>query len=614
MLTLPGKNDFRLGFQIIRITVLLGILSTGLPFFSYGQQETVYTFEPLVVTASRIPSGFYSTNRNVVIIGEEEIENSTVASVADLLESCASIDIRKRGPFGVQSDVSLRRGTFEQTLILIDGTKINNPQTGHHNLNLPLELEDIERIEILKGPASRLYGPNAFSGVINIITKKAETQNLKIKATTGYYGLMEGNISFSQPLGVSLNRISISGRRSDGYRHNTDFSIWNLFLRSHLNTETVDGDISFGYKDKEFGANSFYSELYPNEREHIRMAFIKGGINLNKTEADCYWKRLEDDFSLDPEIQKNHHITNTYGLELKSTVSSPIGSSAMGLEWGKEEMKSSNLDEHSRVKGGFFIEHKLPTIKKTTVIFGSALYYYSSLDWLFYPGFDIGLKLNKNIHLYASAEKSFRAPSYTELYYNTPANEGNPELTPEEALAYETGIRMIRTNFLVNFNAFIRKENNIIDWVRSDSTEPWRASNTGEASTKGLEIDATFKPVMRRYKGFPIPYINLEYTLLGIRKGENLLQSKYLLTHPQHKFTLDVNYELSNSLKQNWEGSYEVRSESKNVFILDTGISWETKYAKLFVEVYNLLNTEYTQAGWIPMPGRWARTGIKLSL
>jgi len=594
------------------------ILLVLLPLISlWPIQSQLYTMEPLIVTASKIPTTLLGTSRNILVIEKEEIRNSPAGGVADLLKYISGVEINERGPEGIQSDVSVAGGTFEQNLILIDGIRVNDPQTAHHNLDLPIQLEDIERIEILKGPGTRLYGAGAFAGVINIITKKGETKNLKIKALTGDYKLLEGNISFSSPLGISYNYLSISGKRSDGYRHNTDFDIWNIFFKSTVEYMKTKGDISLGYNDKDFGASYFYSDIYPNQREHTKTAFLKGSIDFEKSNLSFYWKRHKDDYILDyedPGYYRNDHTTHIYGITLQSEISTRAGVTSAGLEWGGDKIRSTNLGNYSRTKSQFFFEHKLPTVKNVCIVFGSSLIYYSDWDWYFYPGVDIGFKLNNRTYLYASIERAFRIPSYTELYLDSPANVGNPNLTPERALSFETGIKMVRGSILTNINVFIRDEKNVIDWVRATSSDPWTATNAGEVTVKGLDVNITFKSIARMYKKIPIPSINLGYTFFKLDKTESPLQSKYLLNHPEHKFTLSVDYDLSSSLKQVWKARYEILPDREKHLILDTSVSLEIKNSEFFIDVTNLLNTEYNEAEWIPMPGRWAKAGIRLEI
>jgi vitamin B12 transporter len=596
-----------------RIILLILTLAILLP----AQQSRLYIMEPLIVTASKIPTTLLGTNRDVIVIEKEEIESSPASGVADLLKYTSGIEINERGPEGILSDISISGGTFEQSLILIDGVKVNDPQTAHHNLNIPIQLEDIERIEILKGPGARIYGGGAFAGVINIITKKGETKDLKIKALAGDYKLLEGNLSVSKPFGISSNYFSVSGKRSDGYRYNTDFDVWNAFFKSAIDHRKIKGEISLGYNDKDFGASYFYSDIYPNQREHTRTAFLKSSLDFGKANLSLYWRRHKDDYILDyedPNFYRNLHTTSSYGLALQSAISSAVGSTVAGLALGQEKINSERLGNHSRDKLRFFFEHKFPTVKNVCIVFGSSLFYYSDWDWYFYPGVDIGFKIDNQTYLYASIERAFRIPSYTELYLEGPANVGNSNLTPERALSFETGIKMVRGSILTNINAFFREEKNIIDWVRETSSDPWRAENSGEVTVKGLDVNITFKSVARMYKKIPIPSINLGYTFLNLSREENSLQSKYLLGNPEHKFTLSADYDLSRSLKQVWKGRYEIFPDSEKHLILDTSVSLEIKNAEIFIDVTNLLNADYTQAEWIPMPGRWAKAGIRVDI
>jgi vitamin B12 transporter len=582
----------------------------------WSLQSRIYTMEPLIVTG-KMPATLLGASRNILVIETKEIINSPASGVADLFKYISGVTINERGPGGVQADVSVRGGTFEQTLILIDGIRVNDPQTAHHNLDIPVQLEDIDRIEILKGPASRLYGSGAYAGVINIITKKEETKSFKLKALTGNYGLLDGNLFLSQPFGFSYNSFSVSGKHSDGYRHNTDFDMWNVFFNSAINYRKVKGKFSLGYNDKDFGAGYFYSDIYPNQREHTKTVFLRGSVNVGKTGLTLHAKSHRDNFVLDyenPDFYRNEHTAYSYGSVLRSSFFSVAGFTSGGLEFGGDKIISTNLGDHSRMRARFFFEHSLPEISKVDVSLGSSLSYYSDWDWYFNPGIDIGYSFSKRTCLYVSIEKGLRIPSYTELYLVSPVNIGNRNLIPESALSFETGIRAARGSILTNISAFIRNQKNTIDWLRESEIEPWGAENAGGVTVKGLDFNVTFKSIARMYKRIPVPGINLGYTFLSLDRDESSLQSKYLLGYPEHKFTLSVDYDLTSSLKQVWKARYEILPDSEKCLILDTSVSLEIKNAEIFVDVTNLLNTEYTQAGWIPMPGRWVKAGIRLDI
>jgi vitamin B12 transporter len=299
---------------------------------------------------------------------------------------------------------------------------------------------------------------------------------------------------------------------------------------------------------------------------------------------------------------------------LQSSCSHIAGITAGGLELEQEKNRSLSLGDHSRKKSRLFFEHKLPIVKNITVTFGSSLFYYSDWDWHLYPGIDIGLKLNNQVHLYSSVERAFRVPSYTELYINSPANIGNPELQPERGTSFEAGLKFIKGSILTDINTFIRKEKNKIDWTRTNPSEPWSATNVRNITVKGLDVTTTFKSIARMYKNLPIPGITIGYTFLRISKPESFLQYKYLNIYPEHKLSFSLDYDLSKNIKQVWKGRYEISQNSDENFILDTSVFLEFKNSELFIDITNLLNKDYTQAEWIPMPGRWAKAGIRVEL
>ena len=141
---------------------------------------TDQVLDEVVVSSEKINLPFSKKFRTIKIITNEEIINSPATNLSDLLQEISGIDIRRRGVGGAQGDLYIRGGGFDQTLVLIDGMKMDDIQTGHHTLNMILPLHLIERIEIIKGPAARIFGQNAFSGAINLVTKHFKSQNADI--------------------------------------------------------------------------------------------------------------------------------------------------------------------------------------------------------------------------------------------------------------------------------------------------------------------------------------------------------------------------------------------------------------------------------------------------
>ncbi|MGC8745546.1 MAG: TonB-dependent receptor, partial [Candidatus Saccharicenans sp.] len=210
--------------------------------------------ENILVTASVLPSFKAETARSVAVITREEIKNLPVSTVEELLKYVLGFDLQQRGAEGIQADATIRGGTFEQTLVLIDGFKVNDPQTGHNSLNLPLSVDDVDRVEILRGPGSRLFGPNAFSGMINIVTRKVDKEALGL-------GLKYGQHSYQETWLRALNKVanfqactSLSSRKSSGYLENTDFEQINFYHRMQLDFRSGYSVFQFGFSEKAFGA------------------------------------------------------------------------------------------------------------------------------------------------------------------------------------------------------------------------------------------------------------------------------------------------------------------------------------------------------------------------
>jgi iron complex outermembrane receptor protein len=586
---------------------------------AHAQDQPIHSLEEIVVTASRIPITFSDIPRSTIVIARRDIQTAPVHSVQGLLEYALGVDERQRGPFGVQADVRVRGGTNEQTLNLEDGIRVSDPQTGHHNLDLPFALDDIERIEILKGHGSSLYGPNAFGGVINIITRKTRENAANLEVTVGDYRSSGVCMSLSYPLGTSGHHLSLSKKGSAGYRDNSDFDISTVSYSSSIQVGSGEVGLCLGYMDKEFGANGFYSESFPHQWEETKTSFLSARLRLEGDgltfSPKLYWREHKDHFVLDrenPEWYQNRHTTRTQGIEFQSAIRSRIGVTAFGVEAGREEIESTNLGNHARTKGGIFFEHRLVLGEWLLLALG-AFGSYSDWGWKIWPGIDLGFQLSDAIRPYGSVGHSFRVPTYTELYYSSPANKGSPGLRPEEAWTYEVGLNWRKGILAGNLAVFRREGRDLIDWVRAESIDPWEARNIARVNTNGLEI--SLRSDLGGLKGhFPVSAIHAGYAFLDSEKRTRNFESKYVLEHLKHQLIVGLEYDLPHQLKQNWKIRYEGRSGYDGHVLADTRISYRYTRVEFFVEATNLFDLTYVEAGWVPMPGRWVMAALKLNL
>ncbi|MEI7812085.1 MAG: TonB-dependent receptor [Ignavibacteria bacterium] len=581
------------------------------------EQETIYTDE-ITITATKIPVSLSETPRSIIVLSPEEIKRAPVQNLQDLLSYYSGVDVKKRGPEGVQADISIRGGSFEQTLFLLDGIRISDSQTGHNNLNIPVNLEDVDRIEILKGQASGIYGPNALSGVINIITKKDWARNLSMNLSGGDFGYYRAGASIAYPIGDLSNRFSFSKAYSDGYRHNTSFSNTTFAYNSALRFNYGTAQISAGYNDKRFGANGFYSDKYPDQWERIKTLFVTSSARCNlgmlSINPKLYWRRNRDNYLLDytrPDFYNNLHITNSYGIELQSVLETSTGSIMFGGEYGRDEIESNNLGNHERSKGGLSGEYILSAIKDLKIVAAAFAYNYDNFGWKFWPGIDAGYKLTQKLHIYSSIGKSFRVPNFTELYYNSPVQKGNVMLQPEEAVSVEAGLNYTASVISGSLAVFNRSGNNFIDWVRESSDKSWFSANIADITTKGFEAGISLHQDF--FSITPINSLSLNYTFIESDMTRGTYQSKYILDHLKHQVVLNISHNMPVNMIMTWVMKYESRFNQNEYFIADAKLSLPYKSLSLFIEASNLFDKHYAGTSGIPMPGRWVMGGLNLN-
>ncbi|MCX7798137.1 MAG: TonB-dependent receptor [Melioribacter sp.] len=583
-------------------------------------QEKEYKLDEIIVTTNRTPITFSNLSRTVTVLSYNEIKHLPVTNVQDLLQYVNAVDLKVRGVEGVQADAGIRGGTFEQTLILIDGIKVSDSQTGHHNLNLPITIDNIERIEILKGHGSRIFGPNAFAGAVNIITKKSRDKSLSISAIGGQHNLYEISFYSSYPILTSGNNVSFSKRKSDGYRDNTNFDITTFSIGQNISINKNVVNLYFGYIDKKFGAYNFYSDLFPNQWERTITKILNVSAELGNSDFNLipkiYWRRNDDDYILDktrPNWYHNIHKTNSYGLEIQSSLKTSIGTTSLGSEINKDEIESTNLGNHNRTKGGFFVEHLYDKLENFTFSAGVYVYNYSNIGWKFWPGIDACYKITPLSKIFASYGKAFRIPTFTELYYKSPANMGNPNLKHEETTNYEIGFSTIHRSYFAEVSLFYKNGYNIIDWGRISKGEPWRVDNISNVKTYGTELNIQIFP-KQVFSELPVNKIEFNYTYLTMNRTTGKYESKYLLDHLKHHLLINVNHNLPFNIDLSWFFRFEKRINFDSFFIVDSQLNYKIKKLSFFMRATNLFNKSYSDFTGVPLPGRWITAGVKYNL
>ncbi len=606
--------------------ILLLISSAGLQ----AQQDTTIVLNEVSITGNRITIPFNEASRNTNVIERKQIDISPVQSLPEVLSYIPGVDIRQRGPAGVQADISIRGGTFEQTLVLVNGIKMTDPQTGHHVLSLPFNMDDVERIEVLKGPGARIYGQNAFAGAVNFFTRVPERREILLRGYGGSFGSFGGGLTVSLPVKRYKQYISFGGDLSGGYRYNTDYKNGNFFYQSELVLPAGLLSLTGGWTGRKFGANGFYaSPDYEDQYEEVR-TFLTG-ISFKREErtlkynARVYWRGNHDRYVFvrdDPGMYENYHRTNVFGAEWHGSVETKAGITGVGLEyrkemingdWVRDETESkSNLDGFSRDQTGLFLEQRFKIRKKVDLTPGIYVSWYSDFGWNVFPGLDIGYGLNKYWRIYANTGKSYRIPTFYDQYYQSPVEQGNPELKPEQAWTWEAGVKFGRHGLMVEGNLFYRMSDDLIDWVRPENDSIWEATNIRQGRTLGGELAITLDFNAITGKDYWLRQIIFSYNYIDSRLDETeAVQSRYALQNLRNQLITGVWIRIVGKLKNSFMFRLIDRVGQDSYVLLDDRLYWEqNEKFTVFLEATNFTDQSYTEV-MTPMPGRWIRAGIR---
>ena len=575
------------------------------------------SLKEVVVTSSRIDLPFKENSRTIQIVTAEDIKKLGITNVADALQQLAGIDVRRQGLNGMQADLYIRGGGFDQTLLLIDGIKVDDPQTGHHTMNLALPIEVIKRIEVIKGPAARIFGQNAFTGAVNIVTKDVEENSLIAKVQGGSFGQFIAEANGTVSLKESSHIVHFSKNFSEGYRYNTDFDNTNYVLKSQFNKNKLPIELLTTYSERKFGANGFYGfTSYVDQYEETQASLVGLSTVIKKGnftwKPRIYWRRNQDLYLLirnNPSAYRNLHITNKIAAELNGSYQSKIGITGFGVEFSKYYISSNRLGDNQREIASLFLEHRFQFFNNIIdVTPGISASNFSDFDNQIFPGLDFGVKISEKFRAYGNIGTSFRLPTYTNLYYVSLTTISNPNLETEEAFSQEVGFKYLSKNINVSLAAFNRDADNLIDYVRENATDAWQAQNIQHVNTKGYEANIEYKFLLNQ-----LPQkIQLGYSFLDndVKKSEANF-SQYSINSMKHQFVGNYAMEWFKNFSNSIGYRYVERTSGISYNIWDVSASYKLKEFEFSIYANNIFNTEYVEAGMVPMPKGNILFGVK---
>ena len=621
------------------------------------QQNKLYELEEVEVTGSRVPLTVSQAARMVTVLDRDAIAAAPVQTVNDLLKYAVGVDVRQRGDMGVQTDIGIRGGSSEQIAILLNGINICDPQTGHNTAEFPVDMNEIERIEVLEGPAGRVYGTSSLVGAINIVTKDDKQSGVEAHVDGGSYGFFDGGGRVNFVNGKFSNSISGSFSRSDGFSRsktgqlNADFKNGKAFYRGRYNHDQVDIHWHAGFSNKDYGANTFYSTASDEQFEHVRkyytavQAETKGSFYHFK--PSIYWNRSEDRFEfyrgLPDKSPFNFHRTDVYGVNLNNYIQTFLGKTAFGAEFRNEGIVSTALGEPlnnpksvpgedgtftkglNRTHLSFHLEHTL-LLKRFTLSAGviAVKNTGNEMNFRFYPGVDASYQLCNHLKAYASYNTSLRMPAFTELYYSVHGYQADKFLKPEEMEAVEVGLKYLRPGIRGTVSFYHYHGTNMIDWIKDISKgedAPWESVNHAVVNTTGVETSLTFDFAQLLHRPTFVRSIDVAYSYIDQdKKTTETMQSMYSLEYLKHKVVARADLHIWNKLNMNIsyryqdrEGNYQNGNEMcsyKPYSLVDARLSWNAPDYKVYVEANNIFDKTFYDHGNIPQPGIWVRAGV----
>ena len=618
--------------------------------------------EEITVSATRAPLTVHQSARMVTVLDTLQIRSAPVQSVNDLLKYAVGVDVRQRGAMGVQTDIGIRGGTFDQVAVLLNGVNISDPQTGHLVMDLPVDLSEIDRIEILEGPAGRVYGTSSLVGAINIVTRTEGESGADLRLQGGSFGTWSGGVRANLAKGRWNNQISASYGRSDGFSRNAagslnaDWKMLKSFYQGGWSSPKADVRWHLGLSAKDYGANTFYSARFDDQFESGLKTFAavqaetKGRVHLHPI---LYWNHSTDRFELyrgdESRVPFNYHRTDVFGANLGGWTSWALGRTAFGAELRREQVVSTTLGDPlaqprairgtqrsydrglGRTHVSFYLEHNV-ILRWFTASAGVAAIRNSWGDQPFrlYPGADLSVRMGARWKAYASWNTSLRQPTFTELYYSVGGHAADKYLRPERMQAFELGIKYLRPGISAVASVYRHQGTDMIDWIKDLSEGEdalWVSVNHTQINTLGEELSLRLQPgILLGRDAFFLRSFNAGFAHIDQDKAlEPGLQSAYALEYLRNKLVLQADFQLLEPLSLNvsysWldrVGHYEAFEAGKSLgqrayepySLLDARLTWDARRWRFFLEGSNLLNISYYDHGNIPQPGLRVLAGM----
>ncbi|MDR3725225.1 MAG: TonB-dependent receptor [Terracidiphilus sp.] len=566
--------------------------------------------ETLVVLGSATPVPLAESTRSVAVLPVRPM-SLAAESPLDLLCATSSIYLEQRGAGGAQSDLVLRGGSFAQTLVLLNGFRINDSQTAHHSLDLPIPLDAMDSIQVLPGAGSTLHGVDALSGVVDFLTAAPDHASLRLRAAQGSFQSNEESLVAGAVHKIWSGRLTASRNFSEGFRADRDYRNEDASAENWFSSRLGLTDLTLAASDRSFGADQFYGNYNSWERTKGWFAAARQEIGSRTTVAFAH-RRHTDEFILlrnKPAYYENNHVDRAWQASLRRTVPLPANSLILvGLETDGDSIQSSSLGHHARNRGAGYIDLDLhPAKRRWTLSAGAREALFSGGTRSFAPQLSASFHAASALKLRASAGYGFRIPTYTDLYYSDPATLGNARLKPESAWNGEGGADWTPSKKLsLSATGFYSRQHNAIDYVRASSASKWQAANLSGLHFTGFESSLTWIPVRSQT-------VRLSWTTLhGAQGALHGLQSKYVYNYPVQNVHAAWTAQLPHNLAITNSVQLAQRYQQTVYPVWNATVTRDAGRLRPYLRFANLSNTGYQEITGILMPSRSITGGFAL--
>jgi len=571
-----------------------------------GQQQS-----SIVVTGTAEPIPLAEADRDVSALPLPEKQRELYNTWFDLLELDPALDLQARAAGAMQADVSIRGATFGQTLVLLNGLRLDDVQTGHFNLDLPVPIEMVSGIEVLKGSGSALYGSDAIGGVVNALTAPIDPGELRLLGDAGNFGTNQEHAVASFGHAWWQEEMAAARDFSSGFTTDRDYRNLSLSSLSTLKSRLGATSLLFAYSDRPFGANDFYGA--PEQQwERTKSWFASGHQNFgDKTEAGFAYRRHTDLYVYirdDPSFYTNRHIDDSWQGNLRRHDNLPLhGVLSYGVEGLAESIHSTNLGIHSRERGSGYIFYDLRSVRRYSLSAGIREEVYSGQQVATSPSLSGAVWISGKLKVRASASRAFRLPSYTDIYYSSPNTLGNVNLKPETATSYEAGAdAYLKTNLHLSVTGFERRDTDVIDYVELPGTTNFQAENLPQLHYRGVEASAVWEPRAGQHIALSFSGLHGEFA------SRQTIVTEYAFNYPAYDGVIEWRGSVGKNLIGRTRIGVVDRVGRGQYAVWDASAGYATGHVRPFVELTNITNTVYQDIPLIAMPKRGVIGGVEL--